>query len=261
MTTASFNGVELADAVPEALVVAVKRSLVGARRTVFEDVPGVAGSWIFGDRPGDRKTVLSIHVLADDYETRRDAVRRLATWADSEQAAALVIDDEADRYETAILATAPDPEEWLNYATVDLEFRTGPYALAASTSSTTWTATSGAAHTVTVPDDVEVYPIFTLTAGGAGVSSLSLDVNGKTLTYGTSIAASGKITVSSLAFMVTTGANADTACVGTFVPAAASMSAVDGSFPVLESGANSVTVTTSNASSMTVEALWRRRYR
>jgi predicted phage tail component-like protein len=261
MTTANFNGNELVDAVPEAIITNVRRSLLGTRRTVFQDVPGVAGSWTFGDQPGDRKIVLSIHILGDDFADRRDAVRRLAAWADSTAPAGLVLDDEPDRAEYAILTSTPEPDEMLLAASVDLEFRSGPYAYAMETSSASWSASSGVAHSLSVPDDVDVFPIVTLTAGASPVSSLTLTVGERTLSYGTPLAAHASITISSMAFVVTEGENVDDLVVGTFDPEAVSMADVDGQFPVLTNGTNSVTVTTAGGSAMDVDVLWRRRYR
>lgn len=261
MTTVSFDGIDLDSVVPEALVTDVSRDLLGARRTTFTDVPGVAGSWVFGDEPGDRSLTLSVHILGDDFEERRDAVRRLADWADSTAASELVVDDEPDRYELAILASAPEVEERVNYASVQLEFRCGPYAWATATSTETWTATSGVAEVFTVPDGVNAAPILELTAGGSSIPSTTIVCNGATLTYGTQIPAAGVITVSSIAFVVTDVANTDTDCAGTFPVGDVSMAAVDGKFPTLVPGSNSITVTTSNGQAMTAELLWRRRYR
>lgn len=259
MTTATINGVALEDAVPEALVINVRRSLLGARKTVFQDVPGVAGSWVFGDRPGDRTITLTVHIQADDFAGRRDAVRRLAAWADTFDPATLVIDDEPDRAEYAILTSTPQPDEMLNTAQLDLEFRARPYAYALTTSTETWGATSGVAHTFTLPDTVEAPPIITLTAA-APCASWSLEVNGETLTYGTAMASGADVTVSTPAFVVYTGTNVDPDVVGSFDPATVSMAAVDGAFPMLSPGTNTVTVTAAGGVAMDVAVVWLRRY-
>lgn len=261
MTTATFNGVALADAVPEALVVNVRRQILGSRRTVFTDVPGVAGAWQFGDKPGDRQLALSLHLLGDDFAQRRDAVRRLAQWADTTDPARLVLDDEDDRYELAILTSTPQPDELLVAATVDLEFRTSPYAYALDLSGYGWAATSGTAYSLTPPDDVEMYPVLEVHAAYGSVPGFTVDVDGRTFTYGTAIAAGDYVTVSSLAFVAYTGPNVDLEAVGAFDPETVSMGAVDGVFPVLYPGTNSVTVTTGNGAQLSVHFAWRRRYR
>jgi predicted phage tail component-like protein len=261
MTTASFAGVDLDDVVPGAIITDVSRQLLGARRTNFTDVPGVAGSWVFGDEPGDRTLTLSLHIVGDDFEERREAVRDLAAWADSVNAADLIVDDEPDRYERAILASAPEVTEQVTFAQVELEFRCGPYAFATAATTDSWTATSGVARTFSVPDGVNAQPILQLTAGGTSIPSTTVLCNGQTLTYGTQIPAAGVVTISSLAYVVTNVANTDTDLTGAFPVANVSMAAVDGTFPTLVPGTNSITVTTSNGQAMTAALRWRRRYR
>jgi predicted phage tail component-like protein len=256
MTDITFDGVSLLAAVPQAVVTAIKRGLLGDRRDTWTDVPGRAGSWLFPEQPGDRTITLGLSLRS----ARRAALAALATWADTSTAAALVIGDEPDRYWLAKLSNPGDPVEVIDWAKVSLEFRAGPYALATAVSTATWTATDGTPHTLTLPDDVEAYPVFEVTAATA-TASFTLTVGATTLVYGTAQTAGATVTVSSVAYMVTTGPNADTDLVGYFDTADVSMAAVSGDFPVLAPGANSVTIDTPAGQSATVTVTWRRRYR
>lgn len=261
MTDVTYNGVALSTAVPEAIVLQVTRGLLGARRDTWAEVPGRAGSWMYPEEPGDRSISVPLNIEGDDYADRRDAVNRVAAWADSTGLAHLVVDDEPDRYWDAKLLGPPDPEEWLLSADIELVFRAGPYAWASSASSESWSASDGVAHTFTVPDEVNAQPVLELTAGASPIPSFTLTVNGRALSYGTNLAAGAKLTINGIAYMVTTGANADTGLAGYFNPANVSMATVDGEFPVLVPGANSITLDTPAGQSATITASWRRRYR
>lgn len=263
MTDVTFKGAALSAAVPEALVLKVGRGLLGNRRDTWQEVPGRAGSWMYAEKPGDRTISLPLNIEGSDYPDRRDAVNRLAAWADSPGLAPLIIDDEPDRYWDAKLTGNPDPEEWLLTADIELAYRVGPYAWATSlaASTETWTATDNVAHVLTLPDEVEAQPILELTAGVADIPSFTLTVNGAALTYGTNLAAGAKLTINGIGYMVTTGANADTTVAGYFNPANVSMATVAGTFPLLLPGANSITLDTPAGQTATITATWRRRYR
>ena len=85
-------------------------------------------------------------------------------------------------------------------------------------------------------------------------------MNGETLTYGTTMGSGAKVTVSTPAFVVYTGANADPQVLGGFDQDHVSMVAVDGVFPMLGPGTNTVKVTTAGGVAMDVAVVWRRRF-
>jgi predicted phage tail component-like protein len=261
MTDVTFNGVALSTAVPTALVLGVTRGLLGARRDTWQEVPGRAGAWVYPEKPGDRSIAIPVNIAAAGYAARRAAVNALAAWADSPGLAPLIIDDEPDRYWDAKLTGPADPAEWLLTADAELAFRVGPYSWALDPSTDTWSAADGAPHTVTLPDEVEAQPVLELTAGGAAIPSFTLTVNGNVFQYGTNLGAGAQLTINGIAYMVTTGANIDTALVGAFDPADVSMATVDGVFPLLAPGANTVTLDTPAGQGASITATWRRRYR
>lgn len=263
MTDVTVAGVALSTAVPDALVLQVTRGLLGARRDTWQEVPGRAGSWMYPEEPGDRTITITVNIVSAGYAARRAACNALAAWADSAYLVPLTVDDEPDRYWDAKLTGPAAPEEWLLAADIELAFRVGPYAWAASlaASTDTWTAADGVPHTLTLPDEVKAQPVLQITAGGAPIPSFTLIVNGQALTYGAALAAGAQLTVNGIAYMVTTGANADTTLIGYFNPANVSMATVDGVFPVLAPGANTITLDTPAGQSATITAAWRRRYR
>jgi predicted phage tail component-like protein len=262
VTDATFNGVALSAAVPDALILHVDRGLLGARRDTYQEIPGRAGSWLFPDKPGDRSVVLTVNIESATFAARRAAVNALAGWADSAAAARLIIDDEPDRYWLAKLSDPGETAEWLLAADTAVDFHTGPYAWATAISSTTWAAVDVVPQTVTLPDTVDAQPVLELTADAAtSIGSFTLTVNGQALTVNYSTPAGAKLTINGISYTVTTGPNIDTDLTGAFNPANAINALVDGVFPLFTPGANTVTIDTQNGAGATITATWRRRYR
>lgn len=107
-------------------------------------------------------------------------------------------------------------------------------------------------------DTVDVYPVIEITAGESMPSGFTLTVNGLALTYGDAFTSGDVLTVSSLTYTVSTGVNTDSDLDGVFVVADLSMGAVDGDFPILISGTNSIEIDGGDAD---LVVTWRRRYR
>lgn len=269
MTDVTLDTVALSDAVPGVIVKRVTRQLLGDRRDVFELVPGRAGSWRFGEQAGDRLVTLELALVGETttypieesgLDARRAACRALADWADHPQPVTLVADDEPDRYWLATVASAPTPDEWLVRATVDLVFRVGPFAFADELSTEALELLDGAPATFTIDDAVQAYPVIEITAGFGSTmpDGFILTVNDLELVYGTAVAPDDVLTVSSLAYTVSRGANTDTELEGTFIVGNLSMADLDGDFPVLIPGENSITLT---GGDVDATLTWRRRFR
>lgn len=264
MTDVTLNTVALSTAVPTAEVLQVARQLTGARRNVFVDVPGRAGSWVFAEQPGDRTLVLRLHIGASSFAERREAVRELAYWAEVGTPARLIVDDEPDRYHDAILDASVDVNEWLTEAAaIEVPFRVGPYAYALDITTETIAATSPspAVGSFTAPDTVEALPIVEITPTNGTITSLIFTLNGAALTYGTDIADDATVSISSLVDTVFAG-TIDPSLVGLLNPAAVSMAEVSGEFGRIVEGVNDWSLSwTGTATAITVGIRWRERFR
>ena len=264
--TASLNGVELADAVPAALVVSVARQLAGERRHVFVDVPGRSGSYLFPEQPGDRSLRLELDLQASTFDERRAAVRDLAGWADLTGSARLILSDEPDRYHDAILDDRPELLEQLVYAASSIVFRVGPYALAI-TPTTVALAVSGAGSdsgtfTGTETGGVDAFPVVEITPNDGTLTSFAWTLNGTELSYGSTVAMGDTITVSSISDTVTLGASGDTDLTGAFVAGLVAMATVSGDFGrVLPDSNDWAFEWTGTATDITIEVTWRERFR
>jgi len=266
-TDVTLNNVALSVAVPTAQILAVRRPLLAARRHRVIDIPGRAGLYRFDEEPGDRTIGLVVDILAGTFAARRAAVAALAYWADIGTSAELIIDDEPDRYHTALIDSDPAAIEHLLHAEASLEFRVGPYAhaVAVSTQSVAVTAASPASGTFAIGDLVTAEPVVELTANDGTVTSFTLTVNGYALTWGPgadTIASGETITISSLADAVTLGVNADVNLTGTYDVAYLSMVDVSGEFPLLLEGTQTWALEwTGTATDITLEFTWRERFR
>ena len=263
-TDVTLNGIALSAAVPEAAVLRVKRELLGGRRDTFVEVPGRPGSWVFAEEPGDRRLELELDIQATTFAGRRAAVEALAEWADTPAGAyTLVIDDHVDRYYEAVLGSAPAVDEWLNNAGVTLDYRVGPYAFAVSTSSTSITASAGAASgTFSAADEVIAYPVIEVTPLNGTVTAFTIQLNGDTLSWSGSLASGSTVTVSSISFTVTDGVNSDVNLTGAYISGDVNMSTIAGDFPLVVPSTNSYAFTTTGtATAVRFRITWRRRYR
>lgn len=263
---ATLDGVSLATAVPEALVMNVHRPLVGARRHVVVDVPGKAGSWVFPEVAGDRIITIDLDLQGTSFATRRAAVRALADWADVGAVAPLIFSDESDRYHEAILDEAPDVDEWLIAGTVSLPFRVGPFALADSVSSEPFSGGSAGhfTHTwnITADDNVDLVPIIELHGVGGNLDSPAVTLNGDTLNIIDSFAALAVVTISTVSHTVTSGVNTDVNLTGAYNPLTVRMGRVSGEFGYLVPGSNTLEIAWDGAAtSVAGTVYWRRRYR
>jgi predicted phage tail component-like protein len=261
--TVTLGGTAVGSAVPEFRLVGVNRGVLAERRDVFMEMPGRAGSWVFTESPGDREIVLSGWVMADGTAAKRTALTGLAKWADTPSQQQMIFGDEPDRY-YLVLLTSSRVDESTRYAEVELEFRTDPYAYATSATVETDTLTTNPdTDSITVAGDLGVCPVIELTPAGGTLTSFTFTVGSTSISWsGGTIIAGDSITINSISSTVTLGVNGDTMLTGAFDPNQLSMATVSGSFPCLNAGANSYTLSwTGTATSVAVEWTYRRRYR
>lgn len=263
-TDVTLNAIDLSTAVPDAKVLRPVRPLVGARRDVFVDVPGRAGSWRFTEEPGDRIIELELDITSSSFANLRSSVEALADWADVGAVAPLLVDDQSDRYyPDALLSDAPAVDDWLNSAAILLQFRTGPYALAVSTSSESVTANSNPdSDSFVAADEITAEPIIQLTPLDGTMTDFSLTLNGDALAFASQTITQGQtITISTISDTVTLGVNGDTMLTGAFTGTVI-MGDVSGTFPLIIAGSNTWSLSwNGTATNVAVSFTWRRRFR
>lgn len=258
-----LNGQTLSADVPEAMVLDVRRPLVGTRRHTRVEIPGRAGTVTFDEEPGDRVLDIEVDLQGDTFADRRDSVRRLARWAEVGTTARLVFDDEPDRYYDALLDNAPDAIERLRHGAATLKFAVGPYSSAIELTEIVLSATTNPdGDNLEVTDEVYAEPIIEITANGGTVTALTVQINDDALTWaGTPLAAGDVLTISAIADVVTLGANDDVDLTGAFDEDAVDMADLSGRFPVLLPGTNPWSISwTGSATSLTIVITWRERF-
>jgi predicted phage tail component-like protein len=260
MTSASLNGVALST-ISEVELLRPRRPFPVPRHKAVE-IPGRAGSIIFPEELGDRIVTLDLHLLAATPTARRTAVEELMNWATVGAVSALIIDDQPDRYEEAIIDGSTDPNEWWSAANVSLPFRCGAYVLALSTSTENLVAGSNPdSDTFSITDNVDARPVIEITPTGGTVTGFTLTVNGFALSWEGTLIAGDTLTVNSISETITAGVSIDVNVTGAYDPSAVRMSDASGFFPLLTPGSNAWSFSwTGTATSVALDLEWRERF-
>lgn len=262
--TVTFDGVA-STTFPSLICEKVTRRLVGKDRSVTREVSGMEGAWRFPDKRGLRTIILDMAVVSDGFPTpRRDDLREIADWVDKQGFLKLAISDEPGVYNLAFLANEPDIDEWRELGTFSLEFSAMPYTYSDTISTDLLTLTPSGANIWASAESIPVYPVIELTPVGGVLTGFTLQVGEFSLSYQDLIADGDTITISSLNFTVSLGANTDTDLAGTFVFGDLNMVNVSGTFPVFILGNNDVLLTESGGSTaitVDLDIYWRSRYR
>lgn len=240
----------------------LRRGMVGAIRDTRLAIPGVDGDILFAERRGNRNIVAQCSVIGGLGGQRHGRVVAVADWLDRDGYRPLVLSDQPDRYWLAALSADPDPDEWRQRATFDLQWTAKPYAYALSQSSVVRTGlASNSAQTFVVADQVDAYPVIELTARGGTATAIDITVNGSVLTFAGPLLQDQTITFSSLSYTAAIGTNTDVMLTGALL-GAAFPAAISGTWPLLVEGNNAATVAwTGAATTVDLSIYWRRRYR
>lgn len=265
MTTASLNGIELATAAPDALVLSIARDLVGGRRNAFVEIPGRAGSWPIREEPGDRFVRISVDLLSDTFAERRATVRDLADWAETPSGPVrLIADDEPDRFHAVTLEGFSEMNEWLTHGAGELSYRAGPYALALdlSTELHSVTTPSPKSGSFTAPDKIVAEPVIEITPTGGTLTALTVTLNDDSISWAGLVNSGDTLTVSSISATITLGANTDVNLTGAYNAANVDLADASGTFGLVVPGSNTYEYAwTGTATGLTISITWRRRYR
>lgn len=261
---ATFDGVDLSDAVPEFVIKTVDRDLVGARRDAVVSVPGFAGAWVFGEQPGLRRIVLGGAVLVDDVDQRQAKVEALAGWADRAPTKPLILSDQPDRFWDAWLAAAPAVVGDEYAAETVLEFSAMPYAQATTATLQTLSLSGGSpkSGTFTASDTITAPPVVQITPTNGTITGFTWTLNAAAMSNVLTVASGATVTLSSLSSTITTGVNTDVNLTGAFVLGSVAMAQASGDFGWIVPGSNAWSLAwTGTATTATVTLTWRRRYR
>lgn len=242
----------------------IMRQMVGEVRDTYEDAPGRAGAWLFPEQAGMRNIQLTCKIVAESGAARRASVRQVADWMETSSAVEFIADDEPDRYYVAKLADAPSPDEMVHRADFQIGFKAQPYAYALTTSSQSVTAASGVNQSFNAPDNVSAFPVLEITPVSGNMVGFTLNFNGYFLVYEGTLVSGATLTISSVSFTVTEGANQDTELTGAVDYNSVDMNDVSGDFPVIKPGTNDYSIVPGAGSTNTstiIVTTWRRRYR
>lgn len=250
--------------VPGLVVGKVTRSLLGSNRGTHRLVGGRKGSIFFGQPPGTRTVRAECFIESATFEDRRAALESLADWLDITTEAKLRISDEPGVYYKATLGSIPDPDEWREFSTFDLEWICQPYAFDTSTTLESWTSDTDDTHTWDPGLTVDVEPVIEVRPTDGTLTSFRVTTNNKQMTINHTVSSGTTITINGQAMNVTTGADTDTEVVGAYNPANLVVSPVSGRFPTLISGGNNsirFQRLSGTATQISIKVIFRKQYR
>lgn len=171
----------------------VKRPLLPAVKVRRVELAGISGVYDFDDEGTEysmRPLTMKIQYIGTSYEELRTRARSIAAWLSTNTWAKLRIHDEDDKYYLAKVTGEIDLESLWESGTADIEFDCQPFAYSVTEVSHPFDVTGADSEEFTHPGTRLVNyrspqgSKFLIKVDGSW-ATLSLGLNGKTLTYNT----------------------------------------------------------------------------
>ncbi len=171
----------------------VKRPLLPAVKTRRVELAGISGVYDFDDEGTEyemRPLTMKIQYIGTSYEELRTRARSIAAWLSTNTWAKLRIHDEDDKYYLAKVTSEIDLESLWESGTADIEFDCQPFAYSVTEVSHPFSVTGADSEEFTHPGTRLINykspygSKFLIKINGLW-TTLSLGLNGKTLTYNT----------------------------------------------------------------------------
>jgi predicted phage tail component-like protein len=167
----------------------VKRPLLPALKLKRVELPGASGAYDFEDEEYSLRTVtMKIQYIGTDYEELRSRARSIAAWLSYSAFAQLIINDETDKYYLAKVTGEVDLDSLFESGSADVSFDCQPFAYALNNEVVEMTITGADEQNFTNPGTRHVNykspqgSYLTVIIDGS-FTTLSLSINGNTLTY------------------------------------------------------------------------------
>jgi predicted phage tail component-like protein len=218
------------------------RQLLGSHRGSFQEIPGKRGSWYYPELRGRRTIKVPGFFLEDAWASggRRDAFMALADFLDVDIEGRLTFSDDPEYYYEAVLGDCGDITEWRELGTFELEWIVRPFALALNSSLSQFTANPNQQFAwdpdITTPLD----PVIEITPTNGTLTWFDLIINGKQIRWYGILNSGQTLTINGISATVTQGVNTDIDLTGAYNAALLDMSNVNGDFPVLVPGMNTL---------------------
>lgn len=204
-----FNGIE--SSYFNLVCKSVKRPLLPAAKVRRVELPGISGVYDFDDDDTEydmRKVTMKIQYIGTSYEELRTRARQIAAWLSTSSFVALRIHDEDDKYYLAKVTDEIDLDNLWESGSADIAFDCQPFAYSVSEVSHSFDVNAAKNESFTHPGTRLVNfrsprgSKFKIIIDGLW-TTLSLGLNGKTLTYNT--AGSGILTIDNIEMEATYG--------------------------------------------------------
>lgn len=171
----------------------VKRPLLPAVKVRRVELPGISGVYDFDDEGVEfemRTITMKIQYIGTSYEELRSRARSIAAWLSTSSWAKLRIHDEDDKYYLAKVTNEIDLESLWESGTADIQFDCQPFAYSVIKVSHVFDTTEEKNEDFTNPGTRLInyrspQGSLSLIKVDGSWTTLSLSLNGKTLTYNT----------------------------------------------------------------------------
>lgn len=204
-----FNEVE--SSVFNLVCKSVKRPLLPAAKVRRVELPGISGVYDFDDNDTEydmRKITMKIQYIGTSFEELRTRARQIAAWLGTSSFVKLRIHDEDDKYYLAKVTDEIDLDTLFESGSADIAFDCQPFAYSVTEVSHSFDIDAGISEPFTHPGTRLINfrsprgSKFKIIVNGLW-TTISLALNGKTLTYNT--AGSGILTIDNIEMEVTYG--------------------------------------------------------
>jgi predicted phage tail component-like protein len=227
----------------------------------YETIAGKHGSYLFPQPFGDRMIEVECLLLADSKEERAELVLQIAQWLFTVQKTLIVFDHEPNVFFIGKLDKQIDFDSSVATGKISLTFRCEPFKYSTESEQLQFKALNNSYKEFTASGTFEIQPIVQIQAKYGLITKPTLDFNGFIFTYDGDILNGGQIIINSKDFATTSSNTLDSNVTGAIdLNANSVLNKVDGSFPIMQGGINSIRYSSTNGQSAEIIVSWQPTY-
>lgn len=223
----------------------------------YETIAGRHGSYLFPQPFGDRIISVTCVLLADSREERSKLTIDIANWLYSVERSTLRFDSYPNILFVGKIESQIDMTSAIATGEFTVTFRCEPFKYGATNEILKFKAANNSYKEFNANGTTDIMPIVTLTASYGQILNPTIIINGFTFLYKAAINNGNFITINTNDFTVVSGNTRDSLNTGALdLRDNSVINNVDGSFPILQGGVNTVRFSCANKASADIEISW-----
>lgn len=227
----------------------------------YETIAGKHGSYLFPQPFGDRIIDVEGVLLADSREERQELVLQIAQWLFTVQKTLINFDHEPNVFFIGKLDKQIDFDSSVATGKISLSFRCEPFKYSTETEQIQFKALNNSYKEFTASGTFEIQPIVAIQAKYGMITKPIVEFNGYAFIYDGDILNGGQIIIDSKDFATISSNNLDSNVTGAIdLNANSVLHKVDGSFPIMQGGTNSIRYSSTNGQSAEIIVSWQPTY-